>query len=68
MTLAQLVTYHRHSCDLSRRQLAAKLHVEPDYIERMERGEWQPSKHMIWRLADALQTKRNTLLGASDYD
>ena len=68
MTLAQLVRNGRHACDLTQHRLAQRLRVDDEYIERLERGEWRPSKHLVWRLADALRMKRNILLGADDYD
>lgn len=54
----------REALGLTRKQLAALVHVSPDTIAVYENGWRGPSREVLQRLADALGVRTDALLGA----
>src|SRR5690606_12053633 len=62
--LGRRIAHHRARLGLTREQVAERAGVSPGYIEYLEESPGQPTAETIARLADALQTTREDLLGS----
>ncbi|HLU73952.1 MAG TPA: pyridoxamine 5'-phosphate oxidase family protein [Nonomuraea sp.] len=61
--LGRRIAHHRDRLGLTREQVAERSGVTPGYIEYLEESPGHPTAETISRLADALETTREDLMG-----
>ena len=62
MTFGQKIRNRREECGFTQVELAKKMQTTQPYISRLERGEFNPSKKMIIKMATALDISIDYLL------
>jgi transcriptional regulator with XRE-family HTH domain len=67
-----LLSHYRMKYGLSQSELGRRAHISPSHIHRLEKGERNPTRMMVERLARALGMQQtddhfNTLLDAAGY-
>ena len=60
------VRIRREELELSQEALGYKAKVHRTYVSDIERGARNPTVRVIWKLADALETKPSVLLGIAE--
>ncbi len=66
--IGQRIKATREKIDMSQKKLAEAVEVSPAAINQFEKGEKKPSSGVLARIAGALGTSADYLLGASEED
>lgn len=65
-TIGERIVFLRQERDISQKELANMIQIPPTSLSRYENNQYEPKAEIIFRLAHALNTTADFLLGLSD--
>lgn len=65
-TIGERIVFLREELEMSQKELAARIGIPPTSLSRYENNQYEPKAEILKRLALALQTSSDFLLGMTD--
>ena len=65
-TIGERIVFLREECDMSQKELAYAIDIAPTSLSRYENNLYEPKAEILLRLASALNTTSDYLLGLTD--
>ena len=65
-TIGERIVFLREECDMSQKELAYAIDIAPTSLSRYENNLYEPKAEILLRLASALDTTSDFLLGLTD--
>lgn len=65
-TIGERIVFLREELDMSQKELAYTIHIAPTSLSRYENNYYEPKAEIISRIAKALNTTSDFLLGLTD--
>lgn len=65
-TIGERIVFLREECDMSQKELAYAIDIAPTSLSRYENNLYEPKAEILLRLASALNTTSDFLLGLTD--
>lgn len=65
-TIGERIVFLREELDMSQKELAYTIHIAPTSLSRYENNYYEPKAEILFRIAKALNTTSDFLLGLTD--